>query len=311
MFGYRDGMVSCRYIRNQINAGAVKREVPLTALEKAALDFSTSRPGGPTCGSTWICEPGDIQFINNYTTLHSRTGFVDGPEPHQKRHMLRLWLKFPKHVAARAPSSPPHMGYKPGAGHSDPRRSGGLSPMPKVLTEEQVRDVRARRLPVARPRDERRARAATTAQKFEALEARVPDIKKMKTKSHLLCPWVLDIAEDPHILDIFEDLIGPNIRCWSMAWRVKKADGETFAGWHQDSAYGAAHAGRARRRSRCPTCGVTAGLPARRPRLAQVGRPQARGERRPEEHPRPRPVHHRPVRRVEGRGLRAPARARW
>ena len=62
----------------------------------------------------------------------------------------------------------------------------------------------------------------------------------MKTKSHLLCPWVLEIAEDPHILDIFEDLIGPNIRCWSMAWRVKKADGETFAGWHQDSSYGAA-----------------------------------------------------------------------
>ena len=62
----------------------------------------------------------------------------------------------------------------------------------------------------------------------------------MKTKSHLLTPWVLEIAEDPHILDIFEDLVGPNLRCWSMAWRVKKADGETFAGWHQDSAYGAA-----------------------------------------------------------------------
>jgi len=77
--------------------------------------------------------------------------------------------------------------------------------------------------------------------KFDALEARVPDIKKMKTKSHLLCPWVLEIAEDPHILDTFEDLIGPNFRCWSMAWRVKKADNETFAGWHQDGAYGGAN----------------------------------------------------------------------
>src|SRR5262249_56579723 len=72
------------------------------------------------------------------------------------------------------------------------------------------------------------------------LEARVPDINKMKTKSHLLCPWVLDIAEDPHVLDIFEDLVGPDLRCWSMAWRVKKADGATFAGWHQDSYYGSA-----------------------------------------------------------------------
>jgi ectoine hydroxylase-related dioxygenase (phytanoyl-CoA dioxygenase family) len=85
-------------------------------------------------------------------------------------------------------------------------------------------------------------RAAHYRARFEALEARVSgtDIKKMKTKSHLLCPWVLEIAEDPHILDIFEDLIGPDLRCWSNAWRVKKADGETFAGWHQDSSYGAA-----------------------------------------------------------------------
>jgi ectoine hydroxylase-related dioxygenase (phytanoyl-CoA dioxygenase family) len=83
-------------------------------------------------------------------------------------------------------------------------------------------------------------RARHYRERFEALERRVPDIKKMKTKSHLLCPWVLEIAEDPHILDIFEDLVGPNLRCWSMAWRVKQPDGETFAGWHQDSAYGAA-----------------------------------------------------------------------
>src|SRR5204863_13973 len=57
-------------------------------------------------------------------------------------------------------------------------------------------------------------RAAYYRAKYEALEARVNDdveIKKMKTKSHLLCPWVLEIAEDPFILDCFEDLIGPNI----------------------------------------------------------------------------------------------------
>jgi len=111
--------------------------------------------------------------------------------------------------------------------------------MPKVLTQAQIttfeRDgclspVRAMSAESARHYRER----------FEALERRVPDIKKMKTKSHLLCPWVLEIAEDPHVLDIFEDLIGPNLRCWSMAWRVKAPDGETFAGWHQDSAYGAA-----------------------------------------------------------------------
>jgi hypothetical protein len=105
--------------------------------------------------------------------------------------------------------------------------------MPRVLTEAQVRAYeRDGYLFPIRAMSAERARHYR--EKFEALEARVPDIKKMKTKSHLLCPWVLEIAEDPHILDVFEDLIGPNLRCWSMAWRVKKADRETFAGWHQD-----------------------------------------------------------------------------
>jgi ectoine hydroxylase-related dioxygenase (phytanoyl-CoA dioxygenase family) len=111
--------------------------------------------------------------------------------------------------------------------------------MPKVLTESQVESFqRDGCLSPVRAMSAERAHALR--QRFEALESRVTEIKKMKTKSHLLCPWVLEVAEDPFILDIFEDLIGPDIRCWSMAWRVKKADGETFAGWHQDSAYGAA-----------------------------------------------------------------------
>ena len=111
--------------------------------------------------------------------------------------------------------------------------------MPRVLTDAQVQSFKDNGF-LSPVRAMSAERAHAYRERFERLEARVPDIKKMKTKSHLLCPWVLEIAEDPHILDIFEDLIGPNLRCWSMAWRVKKADGQTFAGWHQDSAYGAA-----------------------------------------------------------------------
>ena len=112
IFGQRDGVVSCRLIRNQINAGAVKRGVPLTTLEKEALDFLDEQTRRPDLRLDMDLQRGDIQFINNYTTLHSRTGFVDGPEPHQKRHMLRLWLKFPKPWPL-GPEFPAHMGYKP------------------------------------------------------------------------------------------------------------------------------------------------------------------------------------------------------
>jgi hypothetical protein len=40
-------------------------------------------------------EVGDIQFLNNYVTLHSRTPFEDFDEPDRKRHLLRLWLSIP------------------------------------------------------------------------------------------------------------------------------------------------------------------------------------------------------------------------
>src|SRR5262245_45388355 len=112
VFGFRDGVVSCRLIRNQINAGAVKRGVPLTTLEKEALDFLDEQTRRPDLRLDLDLQPGDIRLINNYTILHSRTGFVDGPEPHQKRHMLRLWLKFPKPWPL-SPEFPTHMGYTP------------------------------------------------------------------------------------------------------------------------------------------------------------------------------------------------------
>src|SRR5437879_1699983 len=122
---------------------------------------------------------------------------------------------------------------------SSSRRTRRSDAVPKVLTDTQVQSFqRDGFLSPVRAMSAERARHCR--ERFESLEARVADIKKMKTKSHLLCPWVLDIAEDPYILDVFEDLIGPNLRCWSMAWRVKTADGETFAGWHQDSFYGSA-----------------------------------------------------------------------
>lgn len=41
----------------------------------------------------WL-EPGDMQFISNHTTVHSRTEYEDWPERDRKRHLLRLWLSL-------------------------------------------------------------------------------------------------------------------------------------------------------------------------------------------------------------------------
>ena len=109
--------------------------------------------------------------------------------------------------------------------------------MPKLLTEDQIErfgeDGFLCPVPVLSPEEAAAARA-----RLESVESRYPDdVKKLKTKAHILCPWVGDIARHPRILDAFEDLIGPDILCYSMAFRAKAADGATFAGWHQDSAY--------------------------------------------------------------------------
>ncbi|MBV9858528.1 MAG: phytanoyl-CoA dioxygenase family protein [Alphaproteobacteria bacterium] len=109
--------------------------------------------------------------------------------------------------------------------------------MPKVLSEAQVQRFRDDGLlpaiPVLSP-----AEVAYFRDRLEAFEAAHPEhVKKLKSKAHLLCPWVDEIARHPRILDVYEDLIGPDILCYSMAFRVKNADGRTFAGWHQDTAY--------------------------------------------------------------------------
>jgi hypothetical protein len=37
--------------------------------------------------------PGDIQFLNNFVTLHTRREYQDWPEADKKRHLLRVWLR--------------------------------------------------------------------------------------------------------------------------------------------------------------------------------------------------------------------------
>jgi alpha-ketoglutarate-dependent taurine dioxygenase len=38
-------------------------------------------------------EPGQMQFVDNRALGHSRTAFDDYPDPEQKRHLVRLWLR--------------------------------------------------------------------------------------------------------------------------------------------------------------------------------------------------------------------------
>jgi len=37
----------------------------------------------------------------------------------------------------------------------------------------------------------------------------------LRHKSHLLFPWLAELVRHPKILDAVEDLLGPNLLCWS------------------------------------------------------------------------------------------------
>jgi hypothetical protein len=110
VFGAQDGLISVRLVRNQINAAALKSGTPLSEDEKAALDLFDSIAQDPDVHLDMDLQVGDIQFCNNYVTLHSRTSFVDHPEIERRRHMVRLWLTMPERRKL-ADGFPPQNGY--------------------------------------------------------------------------------------------------------------------------------------------------------------------------------------------------------
>jgi hypothetical protein len=98
------GRMFCRYNRSFIESAQRFPEVPrLTDAQRAALDAVDALCADPDMHLDMSLEPGDMQFISNYTTLHSRTAYVDWPERERRRYLLRLWLDTGR-VAARPPS---------------------------------------------------------------------------------------------------------------------------------------------------------------------------------------------------------------
>ena len=60
-----------------------------------ALDLLEEIMADPRWCFRMQLEQGDMQLVNNYAIVHSRTPFEDFDEPDRKRHLLRLWLAVP------------------------------------------------------------------------------------------------------------------------------------------------------------------------------------------------------------------------
>lgn len=93
VYSVHDGVVSCRILRNTIETARRLGHAKYSDLENAALECMDSLANDDDMRLDMMLERGDMQFINNYTTLHARTAFEDFPEAQKRRHMVRLWLR--------------------------------------------------------------------------------------------------------------------------------------------------------------------------------------------------------------------------
>jgi len=88
-----------------------------------------------------------------------------------------------------------------------------------------------------------RALSATEAgdyrRRLEAHEAHAgaPLQGNWRHKTHLLFTWADELVHHPVILDAVEDVIGPDILCWTTNFFIKEPHSPGFVSWHQDSTY--------------------------------------------------------------------------
>ena len=97
----------------------------------------------------------------------------------------------------------------------------------------------ARRLRLPGPRAERGAGGPLprTASSSTSAIAGQPLQGNLRHKTHLLFTWADELVHNAEILDAVEDLIGPDILCWTTNFFIKEAHSPGFVSWHQDSTY--------------------------------------------------------------------------
>lgn len=96
VYAYHRGALCCRYNKRQLELGGEKSGHPLTAMQQEAVDYVRELSMRDDLRLLMDLQPGDIQILNNRTTMHAREEFHDHDEPDRKRLLLRIWLNTPE-----------------------------------------------------------------------------------------------------------------------------------------------------------------------------------------------------------------------
>jgi alpha-ketoglutarate-dependent taurine dioxygenase len=88
-----DGELKARFSVRQISGGYALRGEPIDSAGEVAIAAMLDIFNDDALAIDFDLEPGQIQFVHNRALGHSRTAFVDHPEPDRKRHLVRLWMR--------------------------------------------------------------------------------------------------------------------------------------------------------------------------------------------------------------------------
>jgi non-haem Fe2+, alpha-ketoglutarate-dependent halogenase len=113
--------------------------------------------------------------------------------------------------------------------------------MPKVLTDANIVCYRANGYlyPIDALSPAEVARYREGLLRTEAhLGGSVMDVdRKYRGNLHLLCGWADSLIRHQTIVDVIEDLLGPDILLYTSRFFIKEPHSEEVAAWHQDSTY--------------------------------------------------------------------------
>ncbi len=95
VFSFHNGLLHCCYNRNGIVWAQDKTGEKLSDAEIEALDAIDEIVRDPQFHVRMDMKKGDMQFVNNFVIMHSRTEYMDHAHD-RNRHLVRLWLDFPQ-----------------------------------------------------------------------------------------------------------------------------------------------------------------------------------------------------------------------
>lgn len=116
-----------------------------------------------------------------------------------------------------------------------------VNPSPAVLSSEQIRFYNEQGY--LQPFDiynELESERNRTYFEYILAELRVHDANKSSyaiNGYHTRCEGIYDIAMDRRIVDIVQDIVGPNVICWGTHYFAKMPHDPKSVPWHQDASY--------------------------------------------------------------------------